>query len=111
MLRIRTLERLEEEITGKEKGRNGKADHAAGQLPSVTCIVLGNMRLRARKPVAGLAGRIRVAVSPGAAMRAGSRFDLFSLSSSYTLSPQAYVLGSLVTAPARRLRTGHAHGA
>jgi hypothetical protein len=64
-------------------------------------------RVGQHAPVAGLSGRIRVAVSPETAMRAGSRFDLFSLSSSYTLSPQVYVLGTLVTALA--LRPPHRH--
>jgi hypothetical protein len=71
MLRVMTIDRLEE---GKEnkKGRNGKA-RSTGKAAkaSVTCVVLGNTRLSARKPVAGLAGRTCVAMSPETAPRAG----------------------------------------
>jgi hypothetical protein len=74
---------------------------AFGQLASVAWIVLDNMRLRARKPVAGLSGRIRVAVSPETAMRAGS--TCWAHWSLHWLSGHRTVTGS-VPAPRVRLR-------
>jgi hypothetical protein len=77
---------------------------ALGQLASVAWIVLDNMRLRARKPVAGLSGRIRVAVPRKRRCAPGLdliyfRFPPLPLSTGLRVGLTGHCTGSPATAP------------